>query len=478
MTVTAAAGDGEVERWGVHELTLEGPSGGNPFLDVELSGRYQYRNRVVDATGFYDDDGVYRIRFMPDQEGLWRFRTTSTARELDGLTGSFECVAPRLGNHGPVAVASETAFRYADGSPYRPFGTTCYHWTHELDHGREEQTLSALRSSAFNKVRMCVLPTRDLTPPRLPFQGTDPHGLDKTRFDTTFFHHLEDRIKDLGDIGVEADVILFHPYDHGYRGLDNMSSDDDERYARYVLARLAAYRNVWWSIANEYDFNRAKTIADWKRLLQLVRRSDPYGHLRSIHNGSLMYEHAPLFDFNDPSITHQSIQHWEASLVGTWLSGCPKPVIVDEIGYEGDGPRRWGNLTGEVLIDRFWRIVVSGGYVTHGECFTGFEGPPWMSAGGQLHGDCPPRVGFLRAIVEEGPVDSLQATRAGEHFLRYFGLGQPRRVVWDLPEEGFYQVDRIDAWNMTITPLGDHYRGRISIDLPGRPLMALRARRR
>ena len=30
----------------------------------------------------------------------------------------------------------------------------------------------------------------------------------------------------------------------------------DDRYLRYVVARLAAYRNVWWSLANEYDFRK------------------------------------------------------------------------------------------------------------------------------------------------------------------------------------------------------------------------------
>ncbi len=33
-----------------------------------------------------------------------------------------------------------------------------------------------------------------------------------------------------------------------------MTPEQDDRYVRYLAARLGAYRNVWWSLANEYDF--------------------------------------------------------------------------------------------------------------------------------------------------------------------------------------------------------------------------------
>src|SRR5215467_11531044 len=38
-----------VERWGLFEVALQGPTSGNPFLDVRLSARFRYRNRAVDV---------------------------------------------------------------------------------------------------------------------------------------------------------------------------------------------------------------------------------------------------------------------------------------------------------------------------------------------------------------------------------------------------------------------------------------------
>ncbi len=75
-----------------------------------------------------------------------------------------------------------------------------------------------------------------------------------TRFNPAFFRHLEKRVGQLRELGIEADLILFHPYDKGHWGFDRMDAAADDRYLRYVVARLAAYRNVWWSLANEYDF--------------------------------------------------------------------------------------------------------------------------------------------------------------------------------------------------------------------------------
>lgn len=46
-------------------------------------------DRSVLVLGFYDGDGVYRIRFMPEHQGKWTFRTSSNAPALHGLEGNW-----------------------------------------------------------------------------------------------------------------------------------------------------------------------------------------------------------------------------------------------------------------------------------------------------------------------------------------------------------------------------------------------------
>ena len=96
-----------VERWGILEISLTGPRDGdreyaNPFVDVQLSAQFQFKNRVVEADGFYDGEGVYRVRFMPDAIGPWRYVTTSNCPDLDSKSGELVCIEPPPDNHGPV----------------------------------------------------------------------------------------------------------------------------------------------------------------------------------------------------------------------------------------------------------------------------------------------------------------------------------------------------------------------------------------
>ena len=272
-----------VERWGVYQVTLAGPSAGNPFLDVQLHAVFQLGARAVNADGFYDGNGAYRVRFMPDETGDWTYVTSSNVPALDGKRGSFTAVAPARGNHGPVRVRNTTHFGYEDGAPYVPVGTTAYAWVHQGD-ALEQQTLQTLRTAPFNKIRMCIFPKSYAynanEPIYYPFERSAAGVNDFSRFNPQFFTHLERRILDLQALGIEADLILFHPYDRW--GYNNMPAEVNDRYLRYVVARLSAYRNVWWSLANEWDFIRTKKVEDWDRFFQIVQQSDPYGHLRSI----------------------------------------------------------------------------------------------------------------------------------------------------------------------------------------------------
>jgi hypothetical protein len=464
----------EVERWGRFELALDGPAEGNPFQDTLLTARFQYKNMVIQTDGFYDGDGVYRLRFMPDQTGVWRFVTQSNCQVLHGHSGEFVCVEPSPGNHGPVRVKDHYLFAYEDGKSYIPFGTTCYHWTHNGDERLEELTLQTLKESPFNKIRMCMLPTRNMHVPALAYAGTCPEDVDKTKFNPSFFAHLEQRIEDLMQLGIEADLVLFHPYDKGYWGLDSMDAETDCKYLRYVIARLAAYRNVWWSLSNEFDFNKYKTVDDWDRLIQFVQRTDPYQHLRSIHNGTKMYKSSTLYDFSKPWITHQSIQHWDAELTTSWREACPKPIVIDEISYEGNSSRRWGNISGEEMTHRYWEAMSRGGSVGHGESFIDRETQAWISTGGRLYGECTVRIAFLREIMEGGPADWIKAGLDGTYWLHYFGRHQHAYKYVDLPESSFYRIEIIDTWEMTITPVDGIFRGRTKVDLPGKPYTALR----
>ena len=231
-----------IERWGIFELTLSGPDTGNPFTEVELTAEFKQNSRTFEPHGFYDGNGVYKIRFMPDAVGEWTYTTQSNYAELDGKTGQFTCVKPSDGNRGPVRVYKDFYLQYADGTPYHQFGTTCYAWAHQGG-AMEEQTLETLTEAPFNKMRMCIFP-KDYAynknePVYYPFEGEPLKDWDFTKFNPEFWQHFEQRVQDLLDLGIEADIILFHTYDRW--DFENMDAESDDRYIRYAVARLAAF---------------------------------------------------------------------------------------------------------------------------------------------------------------------------------------------------------------------------------------------
>jgi len=52
---------------------------------------------------------------------------------------------------------TRSTLAYDDGTPYYPFGTTCYAWVHQTPE-LQERTLATLAQAHFNKLRMTVFP--------------------------------------------------------------------------------------------------------------------------------------------------------------------------------------------------------------------------------------------------------------------------------------------------------------------------------
>ena len=500
-----------VERWGLLELSLPGRTGGNPFTDYEIRGRFTGEKEDVTVSGFYDGNGIWKIRFMPSFSGVYRYTVSGTFAEAES-SGFFTVMEPSAGNHGPVRIAGKHHFAYADGTPFYPLGTTCYVWTQQPD-SRIEETLRSLKEARFNKIRFCILPKHydyNLGEPRTyPFEGTpmdssvltkenfweftgkaEGNHFDLTRPNPAHFQHLEKCILALQNIGVEADLIVMHPYDRW--GFSCMPREADDLYWRYVIARFAAFRNVWWSLANEYDLLKAKTEEDWEHYADLLVRNDPYGHLRSIHNC------IPFYDHTRPWITHCSIQRQDlyrgAEYTDEWRERYGKPVVLDEIAYEGNIQHGWGNLTGEEMVRRFWEGAVRGGYPGHGETFLNPEDILWWSHGGKLHGESWKRIGFLLDVLADVPGRGLRclpaewdsvcgvpedpelAERTG-YRLYYYSFMRPSFRDFRFDDSTLYHAEIIDTWNMTVTDAGD-CRGRFRVELPARPYMAVRITKR
>ncbi|MDR2841391.1 MAG: DUF5060 domain-containing protein [Paludibacter sp.] len=494
-----------VECWGVYEISFKvNTLSANPFVGVKFFAEFTQGDKIFTPEGFYDGNETYRLRFMPCNEGKWTYKTISNIAELNAKEGSFICTPATADNHGQVGIKNSYHFQYQDGTPYFPFGTTIYEWAFQPDF-RKQQTIESLKNAPFNKVRMLAVPpyrksyeSGDYALTHFPYDGKLPNLWDFSRFDPVYFQQLEKDISKLLDLNIETDLIIFRPYDKGKWGFDTMTEECNIQFIRYLVARFAAYRNIWWSLANENSFIRHLTDEDWDVLFQTVEKYDPYAHLRSIHNADRIY------DYKKPWVTHVSLQFYGAVKVPgvsqLLHDQYDKPVIHDEINYEGNIRSRWGQLSGEEMTRRFWNAYICGAYATHGHTTAAMPTDDgWISGGGVLGGTSPARIAFLRKIVEQhGGLNALDphfvtnlAGKYGEFYIFYFEDKIQKSWEVKLPDDRLqngmtFKAEIIDTWNMTITPVKevftmkklDNYNfvdeKNRSIKLPQKPYLAIR----
>lgn len=504
-----------MRQYETFELTIHGAEMPSAWAQANVKAEFAHGDGTVTVPGFYAGNGIYKVRFLPMEAGEYAWHVTGVVSG-EGV----EFCEPAV-THGPVKTVGR-GFAYADGTVFHPFGTTVYALAHQP---REliEQTMDTLSAAPFNKVRMCVFPkSYDFNknePDYYAFEKAADGSWDVSRPCFAFWDALEGHIKRLGQMGIQVDLILFHPYDRW--GFDGMGYDNDLVYLDYLTRRLAAFPNVWWSLANEYELTR-RTKEEWYGIERFVAEHDPFGHPLSCHN---IFN---IWDANRPLTTHASIQSKDLPRLGSWQKKFGgKPVIVDECAYEGDIEPFWGSITGAEMSRRFWRCVTQGAYCTHGETFYSPDDVLWWAKGGVLHGESPARIAFCRKIIESLPeqlegepgffqkvmplremdeakraeimgkmpetfrrmvralleseyADSYANSEMGWYghigtdvYLRFHDTRPITRDTVELPEDKKYTIRVLDTWNMTDETVATGVSGKYTVKLPGRENMAV-----
>lgn len=513
-----------MRQYEIFELQFAGPEPKGSEVLVDLQAIFTIDGETTAVSGFYAGHGLYKIRFYPTKVGRYSFKVTGVVQ----AQGEEFCQPAQKGDNGQVTVnhgmvhAKGLHFQYADGTWYYPFGTTIYAFIHQ-DEALVNTTMQTLGKAPFNKVRFCVFPKHyDFNhnePNYYAFEKTDGKwNVHKPCF--AFWEELENRIRELDRMGIQGDLILFHPYDRW--GFAEFSKEDSLVYLDYLLRRLSAFPNLWWSMANEYDLMENYSWNDWEAFAKFIKAHDPYGHLLSNHNCF------GYWDFSMPEITHCSIQDINVNEVPELQRKYHKPVVFDECRYEGNIIHSWGNLSAKEMTHRFWTSVVYGGYCTHGETYYSDDDVLWWSRGGVLKGESPQRIAFLRDIIESLPgplsvvedglgsmtVDVVEQMKKDgvpeelkndffashlinlpkeriqffilrhracmghygeEAYLRYYEKECTSVGVMELPVKGNYRVEVIDTWEMTRTVAAENVSGTVRVALPGKEGMALLA---
>ena len=150
-------------------------------------------------------------------------------------------------------------------------------------------------------------------------------------------------------------------------------SEDEQRYYRYAVARLAAFSNVMWDVTNEYHLFRDEAWAE--KMGTFIKQCDPYDHLTSVHgHGEFPFRTSPWADF-------AMYQSWDEGGGYAFMlknrhqqakTGRIMPQVNEEYGYEDHYPR-WGGdrkapaRSADNRRRLAWGMYMAGGYQTTGE---------------------------------------------------------------------------------------------------------------
>lgn len=387
VTVNLAhSAESEVEQYHICEIGLRsGTTHENPF-DVNLSASITGpEDKELHVPGFYDGDGIWKIRFSPDLPGVWTWSTRSDDPELNGQTGEVQCIPnthPQI--HGRLISDPKHPYHfiYQDGTRYFLMGYEC-DWLWALNLGspgidRLETFVNEISNyGGFNYIvtqayaHYAKWATHISMPPRIAptdlyaWEGTN-ESPDHSRLSIKYWQHYDRMMDILQEKGIIAHIMIT-VWNKVVNWPDQKSTDDD-RFWKYVLARYQAYGNVVWDVSKEAQ-NRPDEY--WEDRLQFIKKYDAHDHLVTIH--SLWHRHEDLKRQYCDFISDQQHGDWHEHITDR-RKFLERPVMNIEFSYE-IGPietYRVKQYPDEVRR-RMWVIYMAGGYATYYYSLTAWD---------------------------------------------------------------------------------------------------------
>ena len=402
----------KVPRWQPQDFSFKSEDAqATPFLVDFAATVTRPGGGSFKSLGFFDGDGVWKIRVAPDAEGAWSIETYSSAPSLNGKKVFFECVANDNPNvHGGLRIAPKhpTHFIFEDGTRYFLMGYEC-DWLWALDTGKDDLPtlnpfLDKLAASGFNQIllntyahdtgwRKGKTGPDDYGPPPLYAWGGSNDAPDHSRFNLAFWRHYDRVMEAMRRRGIIAHVMI-----KVYNKRVNWpapGSPQDDLFFRWVIARYAAFPNVVWDFSKEAQNEKNSEYKNGR--LRFLHDNDPYRRLITVHDDDRQYNEGrynALLDFRcDQEAADWGVKTAEHLKQKAW------PVVNVEYGYE-HGPKgpddvtykgeRKGTQDPKEICRRAWEICMAGGYPAYYYTYTA-----WDVIRPQ---DTPPGYGYFKTL--------------------------------------------------------------------------------
>lgn len=298
----------------------------NPLQEAELSARFTAPSgRVAHAYGFWDGGRTWKVRFAPDEPGVWRLETCPANPGNSGLVldETFTCTEAEgdtiFQQHGPIRVSENRLyFEHADGTPFLWLADTARNGSLLATSEDWTSYLETRRRQGFSAVQWVA--TQWLASPKGDHAGRMAYeGSDQIRLNLDFFRALEAKHDALTVAGLlSVPVMLWAANWNAEATLNNPGATLPENQAillaRYMLARWGA-DPVTWCLPGDGPY-QGEQAERWQRIGRAV-----FGEVN----------HAPV-------TLHPSGQQW--------IGNFKREPWLDYLGYQsghgdGDTYARW-----------------------------------------------------------------------------------------------------------------------------------------
>jgi hypothetical protein len=274
-------------RWG-HSFTAAVGTAPETELTVRLTSP-SGKERAV--PGYWDGEQRWAVRFMPDEEGEWRYRATS-APAVGGLDGEgrFECRRARgqgrFLEHGPVRVsASGHHFEHADGTPFFWLGDTV--WNGAMLSSKEDWAayLKERVGKQFTAVQFVLAAPWRTAPANAEGQVAYTRG-ERLQIHPEYFRRIDERIDAVNASGLLAVPVLLWAIRGDINPGWSLPEDQASRLARYMVARYGAH-HVAWILPGDGSYT-GEVAEKWKRIGRAVFGGREHAPV-TLHPGGMMW---------------------------------------------------------------------------------------------------------------------------------------------------------------------------------------------
>lgn len=351
----------QVGEWSV----VSDESYANPFGDVIFEATFDGpTGQRFHVPGFYDGQGIWRVRFSPNAIGAWSFHLHARPANPDLEAEGVFAVEPSLARGYLEATPGDAwGFRYETGEPVMILGDTTYNLFGMAHCGADVEGFVKRRAAqGFNLLRV-RLPVSPFHPPHgysawqtrrtWPWGGSEQSPL-FDRFNLDYFATV-DRVVALAEaqgIGLEM-IMEAWGFEFPFNRRDVFVPEWEELWLHYLIARYDAYSSVYfWTPMNEYEYYpdgdwRHNPVADrWAmRISRWIKATAPHGHIVSMHNGPRQPAFAQRFRQDPAAIDAIMFQEWGTrDAQRGWLAaGIEDQIAASLDGWQGSAVlAEWG----------------------------------------------------------------------------------------------------------------------------------------